>query len=73
MCRECFLLAALVLFSTLRVHSQQYPFIQISSPPSATQLMIIMQDSVGRIWVGGTSGASVYDGTRFIQILDSTG
>jgi hypothetical protein len=69
---RCGVLVSAILFWTVSVFAQQFPFTLVTRPGDPTQLEAIVQDSQGRLWVGGRSGAAIFDGTRFFKILDFT-
>ena len=49
---------------------QEYPFVTVTKPGDPASLETLFQDSKGRIWVGGGSGAAVYDGAHFFSMRD---
>jgi hypothetical protein len=57
------LLAARVLFG------QQYPFLLVPNSPKTAGAL--MEDSRGRLWVGATDDAVIFDGSRFYSLHEA--
>ena len=70
MSRYCGVVISAVLYCSTLALGQQYPFIQVTKPGDPSHLGPMLEDSKGRLWVGGQSGAAIYDGARFFSISD---
>ena len=50
--------------------AQQYPFVPIKASNAPSNIMVLFQDSIGRIWTGTTSDLACFDGSRFFYLRD---
>lgn len=66
MSKRLLIVLALLLAGVL--HGQQMPFIFVPGGP--TNVRVLFQDHLGRLWVGGATDVACFDGSRFYSLHD---